>query len=254
MIVRAVFAAVAALSFVAPTLAGATTVSNAGVYGVADRISGPGIITHGLVRDNTGTILTSHEGWSINQTDSRWTLNNDGTANLELYGTNTADSQLNLWMNMSFKVDDRAYDGVCMGYANMNCAQDPQGRPIFDTTDWQYFQILSGSMNVSSTLASVTYALEDIAADKPTQFGYGANAWDLANGPDDLGASGWYGLTEISAIDLDDRYNFEIATTGSKHTDINMRAAEIAPVPLPAGFTLMLGAIGAAGLIRRKAA
>ncbi|MEM8981055.1 MAG: VPLPA-CTERM sorting domain-containing protein [Pseudomonadota bacterium] len=246
-------AAIAAVGLCLPLMAQATTVSNTGTYVVSDRATGDGILTHGLVRDGNGDYLGgAYQKWSVDNRTSRWTLNSDGTASLSMTGTNLADSSLSVSMDLTMNINDSDFNGVCMGYVNNDCTLDRRHRPVFDTSDWQYFDILSGSMTVSSTLESVTWALTDKNPARPTQFGDGANAFDRGVNPNDLGLSAWYDLKQTTKTGEDPNYSFIPSFSGSNlmHTDINLN---VAPVPLPAGLVLMIGALGATGLVRRKA-
>jgi len=243
-------AAVAALAMAAPFAASATTVSGAGDY-VVD--SG-WVWTNKLVSDAHGN--TNYKLWDLDSRVSRWNLNADGTASLSLTGTNSNASSLSISLNMSFDISHAPQNGFCQGYQNNDCTMDRKNKPIFDTSDWQYFDILAGSMTIESeagdgtTLASVTYALSDYTnGNHKPQLGTGGDAFN----PEEYGFSSWLAWSQTSGFDNDSNFNFLSDSTmdPARHGDINI---QLAPVPLPAGMALMLGALGAVGVARRKAA
>ncbi|MEM8981054.1 MAG: VPLPA-CTERM sorting domain-containing protein [Pseudomonadota bacterium] len=244
-------AAAAALALAAPIAANATTVSGAGEYVV----DGGWVWTNQLVSDSSGN-NRKYRSWNTDSRNSRWTLNNDGTASLTIMGENKGSHNLNIALNMTFDISNAHQNGYCQGYAGNDCTADPRGRPVFDTSDWQYFNILSGSMTIESedgagsTLASVTYALSDYTnGNHQPQLGTGGDAFN----PDEYGFSSWLAWTRTSGFDNDSMFSFLDNSTmdSARHGDINI---QLAPVPLPAGLVLMLGALGATGLVRRKSA
>lgn len=134
----------------------------------------------------------------------------------------TYSTQLQIFDSLSISTDSAAQSTT--GNLNFTFAPSPQRARltmILSSTDFDDFG------DVTVTLSDM---MGNMASDTITMAGQEINFFADLNSP------------------LNIKYEWEKLTTGSFNSDLHM-----APIPLPAGVVLLLGALGGLGLIRRMA-
>ncbi len=171
-------------------------------------------------------------------------------------GTATANLALSVYSetldNAGFEIDV-SFSYVCSGIdAGLPGCGDftvPQDDGLVDTTladqqRWEFFELDGGTFSGTGALAGLELAISQRPGDgsKPFRIGEGANYFDW-----DFGGSGWFSFLLVA--------NPTGLSLGadSGNGDFNLDLTPPAAVPVPAGIWLLLSALGAVGVSRKRA-
>ena len=224
----------------AGSAASAATLEN-GTYNLTDYDGDRGVWSFDIVGRHANKL------WSLSE--SFFTVDGD-TATATGTATNLGDSHLSFDFDLSFVRTHDPNPGYCQfdGTPDADCdsafSKSLIENGIVDPSSWDYFDLVAGQFEGRDTMEGLTYNIVDKSGHDP-QAGIGANALET----DDLGFSMWFTFMRTDHLGNHiGGYDFARHGKGDINADLHP-----APVPLPAGAALLLGALGAMGLARRKA-
>ncbi len=166
------------------------------------------------------------------------------TANLALSVYSEALDNAGFDIEVSFSYVCAGIDAGLPGCGNFAIPQDDGlvDTTLADQERWEFFQLDSGTFSGTGAFAGLELAISQRPSDgsKPFRVGEGANYFDW-----DFGGSGWFSFVVVSNPN-----GLRLGDSGNG--DFNLDLTPPAAVPVPAGIWLLLSALGAVGVSRKR--
>lgn len=242
-------ALMAALLVATPFAAQAATI-NDGTYSATDHRGKVGMWIPNIISSTDSGTTT----YNTNYTLSGTTFVVDGAqATLNGSAKNTLDSNLAFNFQMQFKLSTAANSGYCQfepgaggQIADPGCGSAYSLGLIANgdvtPSDWDFFNLTSGTFTGTDLLAGVTYDIVDKSAHLP-QVGIGGNGKDI----DQLGMAMWFDYTRTDTLGTSMFGDYEIASMGRGDVIV-----DLAQMPLPAAGWLLIAGLGGMAIAGRR--